>query len=66
MTPKRLPVFTCKVRDITERRAVERRRETRLAVTETLAMAANLAEAGPRILRAVCEVQGWDMGVWDR
>ena len=38
------------------------RRSARLAVTQVLAQAATLAEAAPRILQAVGEGLGWDLG----
>jgi PAS domain S-box-containing protein len=45
-------------------RGAEGRRAARLAVTQTLAEAATVAEAAPRILRAVCEGLGWDVGAF--
>ncbi|GAC1469088.1 MAG: hypothetical protein NVSMB9_12490 [Isosphaeraceae bacterium] len=61
------PLFTAHVRDITERKATERRRDTRVAVTETLANAMTLEQAAPDILRAVCEGLGWELGIlWIR
>ena len=56
------PMFTAHVRDITERKRFERRREARLAVTEILAGASSIDEAIPKILRAVGEGLGWDVG----
>jgi PAS domain S-box-containing protein len=56
------PQFTAYLRDITERKSLERRRGARLAVTQVLAQAPTLAEAAPRILQAVCESLGWDLG----
>src|SRR5579884_1166457 len=61
----------CFTRDITDRRRAEdalhnlaRRRSARLAVTQVLAQAGTLAEAAPRILQAVCESLGWDVGAF--
>ncbi len=56
--------FTAYLRDITERKRLERRRSARLAVTQVMAQAATLKEAAPRILQAVCEGLGWDMGAF--
>ena len=56
------PVFTAHVRDISASKAVDRRRNARLAVNEALAVAASVDEAAPAILRAVCEGLGWDLG----
>jgi PAS domain S-box-containing protein len=54
--------FTAYLRDISERKRLERRRSARLAVTQVMAQAATLRDAAPRILQAVCEGLGWDMG----
>jgi PAS domain S-box-containing protein len=52
-------------RDITERRRAERLRAVRLASTQILAEASTLREAAPRLLQAVCDRLGWDVGaVW--
>lgn len=48
--------------DVTERKRAERRLATQYAVVNILASAANLQEAAPRILRAVCETKGWELG----
>ncbi len=58
------PQFTAYLRDISERKSLERRRSARLAVTQVLAQAVTLKEAAPRILQAVCESLGWDMGAF--
>jgi PAS domain S-box-containing protein len=50
------------VRDATDRKLAERRRNARLAVTQILAEAGTLPEAAPRMLRVVCESLGWDLG----
>ena len=57
------PVFTAYLRDISERVRTERRRSARLGVTQILAQAALLEDAAPRILQAVCESLGWDIGL---
>jgi PAS domain S-box-containing protein len=60
------PLFTAYLRDITVRRALERRRTARLALAQVLAEAATIQEAAPRILQAVCEGLGWAVGTfWD-
>src|SRR5262249_51360185 len=56
------PLFTAYVRDITEHKRTEHRRNARLAVTEILAEAGSLREAAARILRTVCEALSWDVG----
>jgi two-component system, cell cycle sensor histidine kinase and response regulator CckA len=58
------PLFTGHIRDITERRLAERRQATQFAVTRVLAEATSVAEATPRLLRAVCEGLNWDFGAW--
>jgi PAS domain S-box-containing protein len=51
--------------DVTERRHAEQRRLVQYRVTRILADAATLAEAMPKILQAMCESFGWDLGaVW--
>ena len=45
-----------------ERRVAEQRRTADLAATRGLAQSISLAEAAPRILRAVCESLDWDFG----
>jgi len=57
-------LFTAYLRDITDRKRLERRRSARLALTQILGEAATLQEAAPRILRAVCEGLGWDVGAF--
>ncbi len=56
------PLFTAYLRDITDRRRQERHRNARLAVTQVLAQAASIQDAATRILQAVCESLGWDVG----
>ncbi len=53
------------MRDISRRKAAERRLEAQYAVTRVLAEAMTLREATPRILQAICAGGGWDAGaVW--
>jgi PAS domain S-box-containing protein len=61
--------FARTMRDRTEwkrgddaRHRADRRRSARLAVTQALAEADGLGDAAPRILRAICEGLGWDVG----
>jgi len=48
------------ISDITDRKQAELRRATQFAVTRTLAEAATLDEAAPKILQDVCESLRWD------
>lgn len=50
-------------RNITERKRAERRQVAQQAVTRVLEEAATIEEATPRILQAVCDWLGWDIGV---
>ncbi|GIF17210.1 sensor histidine kinase [Actinoplanes teichomyceticus] len=47
------------VHDVTERRRAERFRDVDRAVTEVLAHADSVRQAGPQVLAAVCEGFGW-------
>ena len=48
-----------------ERRWASRRLAAQYSVTRTLAQADSLAEATPKILQAICETVGWDVGtIW--
>jgi PAS domain S-box-containing protein len=58
------PLFTAYLRDLTDRKRLERRRSARLALTQILGEAATLQEAAPRILQAVCEGLAWDAGAF--
>ncbi len=49
-------------RDVSERRAAERRRNVQVAVTRILAEAATPEAAAPQILEAVCRQLGWSVG----
>jgi two-component system cell cycle sensor histidine kinase/response regulator CckA len=55
--------FSAFVRDLTERKAAERRLAAQHAVTHLLANSDNLATAAPGILQAVCESLGWQLAV---
>ncbi|MGE3807144.1 MAG: PAS domain S-box protein, partial [Gemmataceae bacterium] len=48
-------------RDVTARKATERRRNARLAITQILATEKDIGEAGRRILEAVCRGLLWDL-----
>ncbi|MFQ5829004.1 MAG: PAS domain S-box protein [Candidatus Methylomirabilia bacterium] len=50
------------VKDITERKRAELLLETEFAVTRVLVESATLPEATPRLLQAICECAGWDIG----
>jgi PAS domain S-box-containing protein len=57
--------FSAFVRDITERRQAESRQAAQLAVSLVLAESKTLAEAAPRLLQAICETVGWELGeIW--
>jgi PAS domain S-box-containing protein len=59
------PVFTGYLRDITDRKRIDRRRATELAVTRVLAQASTTEEAKLGILQAVMTSLGWDAGaIW--
>jgi two-component system NtrC family sensor kinase len=52
-------------RDVTERKRTERRLAAQHATTKVLAESATLNEATPRILEAICESLGWELGaIW--
>ncbi|MBI2460051.1 MAG: PAS domain S-box protein [Candidatus Rokubacteria bacterium] len=50
------------VTDITERKRAELRLKTQFAVTQILAESGTLRDATPRLLQAVCEGVGWEVG----
>ncbi|MEK7290130.1 MAG: PAS domain S-box protein, partial [Planctomycetota bacterium] len=51
--------------DITNHRRNEQRISTEHAITTILAEASSIAEASPKIFKAVCECLGWDYGeIW--
>jgi PAS domain S-box-containing protein len=55
-------VFT---RDAAELKETEARQNLHFAVTRVLAEAATLGDAAPRLLQAICESLGWDVGaIW--
>src|SRR5258706_1427551 len=58
------PTYIGFIRDISERRLTERRLEARNAVAHILAEAVSLGEAATRILQAVCENLGWEVGAF--
>ncbi|AMV25356.1 Blue-light-activated protein [Gemmata sp. SH-PL17] len=49
-------------RDITDRKRTEQRLTAQHAVVSALARAADLRDAAPKLLEAVCETTGWDVG----
>jgi len=51
-------------RDVTEQRRTEQQRNLRLAVTQALSEASTVEEGAGRVLRAVCENLGWDVGLF--
>jgi PAS domain S-box-containing protein len=50
------------ISDVTSRKAAEHRESCQHSVTHVLAEALSLREAGPRILRAICECLDWKVG----
>lgn len=48
--------------DVTKRRRAEQRLQTQHAITRALAESSTLAEASPRVFRAICENLGCDWG----
>ena len=56
------PFFTGIIRDITQRKSVERRLAAEHTVARVLAESVTLGEATPKILQAICESLGWEMG----
>ncbi|GIV98127.1 MAG: hypothetical protein KatS3mg057_2784 [Herpetosiphonaceae bacterium] len=55
--------FTAAVRDLTDGKSAERRLAAAYEITRTLAEAVTLEEATPKILAAICECLGWQMGI---
>jgi PAS domain S-box-containing protein len=55
-------LFTAYVRDISDRQRAELGQVVQHATTRVLAEAPTLADAAPRILQAICESLGWDLG----
>ena len=56
--------FTGIIRDITERKQVERRLNAEHTVARLLAESPTLSEATPKILQAICESLDWEMGAF--
>jgi two-component system cell cycle sensor histidine kinase/response regulator CckA len=54
--------FSAFVRDITVRKRVENRSAMQHCTTQILAESETLADAMPKILRAVCDLSRWDLG----
>src|ERR1051325_1614446 len=49
-------------RRLAEQQRAERRVQTRDAATRALATSSSLVDAGPKLLRAICEAMRWQMG----
>ena len=56
--------FTGIIRDITQRKQVERRLNAEHTVARLLAESPTLSEATPKILQAICESLDWEMGAF--
>ncbi|MBI3603872.1 MAG: PAS domain S-box protein [Nitrospirae bacterium] len=54
--------FSAFVRDIAERKQAENRQAAQVAISLILAESRTLHEAAPRLLRAVCDTMGWELG----
>ncbi len=54
--------FTGIIREITGRKQLEQMQAVQLAVTRVLAESASMDESASRILRAICELLGWEIG----
>ena len=59
-------IFSAFIRDITDRRAAERRLASQYAVTRVLSEATTMEEAVPKIIQAIGENLEWDLGVFWR
>ena len=59
-------IFSAFIRDITDRRRAEQRIAAQYAVTHVLSEATTLEEAVPKIIQAVGESLGWDLGLFWR
>lgn len=55
-------LFTGICRDILERKRVQSRVATQHAVTQVLSQSQNVVEATPKVIQAICESLGWDVG----
>ncbi len=54
--------FTATIRDISARKAAERRLAAQYAVTRILSEVTSMADAAPRVLQALCVNLGWSVG----
>jgi PAS domain S-box-containing protein len=52
----------CFTRDITQQKLAAKRLATQYAITRVLAESDGLREAAPKLIRAVCETAGWEIG----
>ncbi|MCA1830128.1 MAG: SpoIIE family protein phosphatase, partial [Actinobacteria bacterium] len=57
------PLFAATIRDLSERVGAERRRDAQPAVTRVLSETSTLGDAAPRILEAIADGLGWDVGL---
>jgi PAS domain S-box-containing protein len=57
--------FSGIIRDITERKRIEEFHRTQVAVSLVLASSDSFTQAAPRLLQAVCDITGWELGlIW--
>jgi two-component system, sensor histidine kinase and response regulator len=60
------PLFTAYLRDISEPKRAAKRLAAQHAATRIMAESATLADAAPKILRAICESLEWDLAaLWE-
>jgi PAS domain S-box-containing protein len=52
----------CFTRDITDSKRAERRLHAQYALTRTIAEAATVEQATPKILQTICRTMGWEVG----
>jgi PAS domain S-box-containing protein len=56
------PIFTAYVREITRSKMVERRRNARLTISQTLARTTTVGDAAKAVLEVICKSLDWEIG----
>jgi len=59
---KTIQDFVCVGRDITEEQRIKKRQAAQYAVARIMSESGSLESATPKILQAICESLGWDVG----